>query len=195
MRVGVKYHNKDSNSMKKLCFAAVLTAGFSFAAFAATTNVATVADLIDAVQNASAGDEIVVKASGSPYEFSSDQKDIVGHLYARVSITLRGETGNPDDVVLVGNANRILYLSEKGNTISGLTFRNGDCSAYEIRSVEPYDQARGGAILLRAGGSASDSTTEIRNCRFESCKSKRGGGACANYSNAGNGGNFQKLRF
>lgn len=182
--------------MKTLCFAAVLAAGLSFSALAATTNVATVAELIGAVQNAYAGDEIVVKASGSPYYFSSDQKDIVGHLYARVRITLRGETGNPADVVLVGNNNRILYLSERGNTISGLTFRDGDCSAYDIRGTEePYDQARGGAILLRAGGSANDSTTEIRNCRFESCKSKRGGGACANYSNAGNGGNFQNCVF
>ena len=105
--------------MKTLCFAAVLSAGLSFSALAATTNVATVAELIGAVQNASAGDEIVVKASGSPYEFSSDQKDVVGHLYARVRITLRGETGNPDDVVLVGNANRILYLSEKGTLSVG----------------------------------------------------------------------------
>ena len=182
--------------MRTLCFAAVMTAGLSFSALAATTNVATVAELINAVQNASAGDEIVVKASGSPYLFSSDQKDIVGHLYARVRITLRGETGNPDDVVLVGNANRILYLSQKGNTVRGLTFRNGDCSAYEIRGTEePYDQARGGAILLKAGTSASDATTEIRNCRFESCKSNRGGGACANYNSNGTSGKYYDCVF
>ena len=110
--------------MKIQWFVAVLAAGLSFSAHAATTNVATVAELIAAVQNASPNDEIVVMASGSPYAFLSDQKDVVGHLYARVSITLRGETGNPEDVVLVGNANRILYLLKVGNTIRDLTFRN-----------------------------------------------------------------------
>ena len=181
--------------MKIQWFVAVLAAGLSFSALAATTNVATVADLIGAVQNASAGDEIVVMASGSPYEFSSDQKDIVGHLYARVRITLRGETGNPADVVLVGNNNRILYLYQKGNTIQGLTFRNGDCSAYEKRSEEPYDQMRGGAILIKAGTSSSDTTTEIRDCIFESCKSNQGGGACANYNASGHGGNYYNCVF
>ena len=179
--------------MRTLCFVAVMTAGLSFSALAATVNVATVADLINAVQNASAGDEIVVKASGSPYLFSSDQKDIVGHLYARVRITLRGETGNPDDVVLVGNANRILYLSTTGNTIQGLTFRNGDCSAYEVRGAEePYDQMRGGAICIRT---INDTTTEIRNCVFQSCKSNRGGGACANYGSTTLGGKYYNCVF
>ena len=182
--------------MKTLCFAAVLSAGLSFSVYAATTNVTTVADLIAAVRDASANDEIVVMASGSPYEFSADQKDVVGHLYARVAITLRGETGNPEDVVLVGNANRILYLHQRGNTIRGLTFRNGDCSGYEKRSEEPYDQMRGGAIHLRCGNSSSDSTTEIRNCIFESCKSNQGGGACAIYNHStGIGGKFYDCVF
>ena len=165
--------------MKIQWFVAVLAAGLSFSVLAATVNVATVADLINAVQNASAGDEIVVKASGSPYLFSSDQKDVVGHLYARVSITLRGETGNPEDVVLVGNANRILYLLKVGNTIRDLTFRNGDCTSYSVRGEEPRDALRGGAITTQP---ALDTSTVISNCVFESCRSSAGGGACGTYT-------------
>ena len=176
--------------MKKLRMA-IATAGLSLFAGAATIDVATVADLIAAVRDASAGDEIVVMASGSPYEFASTDFDLVGHLYARVRIKLRGSTGNPNDVVLVGNANRILYLAEKGNTIQGLTFKDGDCTGYSKRSEEPYDQMRGGAICFRA---SSDSTT-IRDCVFLSCRSQQGGGACAEYSNNSTGGKFYDCVF
>ncbi len=178
--------------MKKQCFAAALTAGLSVSALAATTNVATVADLIGAVRDATSGTEIVVMASGSPYVFAADDVDVVGHLYARARITLRGETGDPADVVLVGNANRILYLAGTGNTISGLTFRNGDCTGYAKRDEEPYDQMRGGAICLRG---YNDPTTEIRDCVFQSCRSNQGGGACANYSTAGTGGKYDNCVF
>lgn len=156
-------------------FTALVATGFSLSASAATTSVSTVADLIAAVQGASDGDEIVVMDSGSPYEFSTGQKDVVAHLYARVRITLRGSTGNPDDVVLVGNANRILYLAQAGNSISNLTFRSGDCTGYEIREDAPKDQLRGGAICSVA---SQDSTTIIQKCVFKSCRSAKGGGAC-----------------
>jgi hypothetical protein len=179
--------------MKKQCLAAVLTAWLSLPILAATTKVATVADLISAVQNAKNTDEIVIMASGSPYEFTSDQKDLVAHLYARVTIILRGETGNPEDVVLVGNQNRILYLTINGNTIRDLTFKNGDCSGYTARGdAEPYDQLRGGAICLK---SDNDSTTVISNCVFLSCRSKSGGGACGTYSLNKTGGKYYDCLF
>ena len=156
-------------------FTAIAVAGLSLFARAATTSVSTVSELIAAVQGASDGDEIVVMDSGSPYEFSAGQKDVVAHLYARVRITLRGSTGNPDHVVLVGNANRILYLAQTGNSISNLTFKSGDCTGYEIREYAPKDQLRGGAICSVA---SQDSTTVIQSCVFESCRSAKGGGAC-----------------
>ena len=164
-------------------FTAIAATGLSLSASAATTSVSTVADLIAAVSGASDGDEIVVMASGSPYNFASTDGDAnghlsvttTGHLYARVRITLRGSTGNPDDVVLVGNANRILYLAQAGNSISNLTFRSGDCTGYEIREDAPKDQLRGGAICSVA---SQDSTTVIQSCVFESCRSAKGGGAC-----------------
>ena len=162
-------------------FTAIAATGFSLFASAATTSVSTVADLIAAVQGASDGDEIVVMDSGSPYEFSTGQKDVVGHLYARVRITLRGSTGNPDDVVLVGNANRILYLAQTGNSISNLTFISGDCTGYEERNDDPKDKLRGGAIC---SAKDTDSTTIIQKCVFKSCRSTNGGGACGTYKSS-----------
>ena len=144
-------------------FTAIAATGLSLSASAATTSVSTVGDLIDAVSSASAGDEIVVMASGSPYKFAETDGDANGHLSAAAKITLRGSTGNPDDVVLVGNGNRILYLTQKGNSISNLTFRSGNATG------------RGGAILSNKN---DDSTTVIQKCVFESCSSSAGGGAC-----------------
>jgi len=167
---------------------AVLAAfGFIFSSVAATTNVTTVADLIGAVRDAKSGDEIVVMKSGSPYTFGASDVDgssdhQAGHLYARVKIKLRGETGNPHDVVLVGNANRILYCMKDGNTIRDLTFKNGDCTGYGVTETEPKDNARGGAILFRT---APDTTSVVSNCVFEACKAKNGGGACAGHSGLG----------
>jgi len=176
--------------MNKLCMA-IAAAGLSLFSSAATTSVSTVADLIAAVRDAKADDEIIVMASGSPYEFASTDFDLVGHLYATNKITLRGSTGNPADVKLVGNANRILYLAKKGSTIRDLTFMNGDCTGYSKRSVEPYDQMRGGAICFRE---TSDATV-VSNCVFQSCKSVQGGGACAEYSNASTGGKYYDCVF
>ncbi len=181
--------------MKRLCFVAMLAAWLSLPALAATTNVTSVADLIGALQVAKNTDEIVVMASGSPYVFASDQADVVAHLYAKVKIRLRGETGNPADVVLRGNANRILYLKINDNSIRDLTFENGDCTGYTARGSadgEPYDSLRGGAICLYA---YNDATTVISNCVFRSCKSKNGGGACGAYSANVIGGRYYDCVF
>ena len=154
-------------------FMAIAAVGLSLFARAATTSVESVAELIAAVSGASDGDEIVVMASGSPYNFASTDGDANGHLSVTTTakITLRGSTDDPSEVVLVGNANRILYLASKGNSISNLTFRSGNATG------------RGGAIC---SANNPDFTTVIQNCVFESCHSTNGGGACgsATASNA-----------
>ena len=165
--------------MSKISLSLALAACVSASISAAPKEVSSVAELMSAVNNASPNDEIVVKASGSPYAFASSDFDTVAHLYAKVRITLRGETGNPDDVILVGNANRILYLLQDGNTIRDLTFKNGDCRNYSTRAEDPKDQLRGGAIC---SPKAADSTTVISNCVFDSCMASAGGGACGTVS-------------
>ncbi len=161
-------------------FTALVATGFSLSASAATKSVSTVAELITAVSGASAGDEIVVMASGSPYEFESTDGDGYGHLYAGVRITLRGSTDDPDDVVLIGNANRILYLTQAGNAVSNLTFRSGNVSG------------RGGAIC---SGKSADDATVIQNCVFKSCSSTEGGGACGISASKGYCGQFIDCTF
>lgn len=165
--------------MSKIRLSLALAACVSASISAAPKEVSSVAELMSAVNSASPNDEIVVKASGSPYAFASSDFDTVAHLYAKVRITLRGETGNPDDVILVGNANRILYLSQDGNTIRDLTFKNGDCRNYSTRKEDPKDQLRGGAIC---SPKAQDSATVISNCVFDSCMASTGGGACGTVS-------------
>ena len=179
--------------MKK-AFMAIAATGLSLYAIAATTSVSTVAGLIAAVRDAKANDEIVVMSSGSPYEFASTDFDLVGHLYATNRITLRGSTGNPADVKLVGNANRILYLAKRGSTIRDLTFMNGDCTGYSKRGTdvgEPYDVLRGGAICFRE----TNDGTVVSNCVFQSCNAVQGGGACAEYGNNSTGGKFYDCVF
>ena len=147
-----------------LSLAACITASIG----AATVEVSTKDELLFAVNNASADDEIVIKSSGSPYEFSSTDFDTYAHLYAKVKITLRGESGKPADVVLVGNNNRILYLSQTSNIIRDLTFRNGNATVYA--------QGKNGGVIVSA--KAQDATSVISNCVFESSQAAIGG-ACA----------------
>lgn len=161
--------------MNKMSLAAALAVGAAAACGAAVVEVSSKGALLEAVNNAKANDEIIIKASGSPYNFDQADFDTVAHLYAKVRITLRGETGNPADVVLVGNENRILYLSQDGNTIRDLTFKNGNCTKYQERAEDPKDYRRGGAIC---SPKAADQTTLISNCVFDSCMAYAGGGAC-----------------
>ena len=178
--------------MKNILVLAVLSAMAFGNALAEPIYVDTVAGLRQAVAEATSGAEIVLRASGSPYEFAETDFDTVGHLYARVRIVLRGETDDPSDVVLVGNRNRILYLADSNNRIRNLTFRDGDCTGYSTRSEEPYDQVRGGAIAMRK----EDASTVISNCVFQGCKSKSGGGACGAYkANDTYAGVYQKCIF
>lgn len=154
--------------MNKISLSFLLAACVSATVGATPIEVSSVAQLMSAVSNAEAGDEIVIKSSGSPYEFSSTDFDTYAHLYARVKITLRGETGNPDDVVLVGNDKRILYLSQISNIIRDLTFRNGNATGYA--------QGKNGGAIVSA--KAQDFTSVISNCVFESSQAAIGG-ACA----------------
>ena len=135
--------------------------------FAGTTSVATIDELTNAVAKAGSGDEIILKKSGSPYRFASDCRlSAYGHLATSKDIILRGESGDPKDVVIEGNANRILYCD--GNcsaaVIRDLTFCNGDA-----RNLS--GQPNGGAIQL----CKNQSTSVISNCIFTGNAAYRGG--------------------
>ena len=106
-----------------LAVAIILLAGVA-GAYAGTLNVSTLSALQTALSNARSGDEIVVAAG--TYATSSD-------LYMSYpGVTLRGATGNRDDVVIKGGgfnstnyARIVLHVNADNCTVKDLTL--GDC--------------------------------------------------------------------
>ena len=171
MKRGEKMGTAGGSCAKALV--ALLAAAVAFAVEAVTVN--SVAALQSEIANATNGKEIIIAAG--TYNLSGEPAmHAVGHLYSAVKITLRGATGDPKDVVLVGSGNRILYLKAAGNTIRDITFKGGDCSGNASSSSSPEDNQQGGAICLRAD---KDSTL-VSNCIFDGNTAKQGG-AVANY--------------
>lgn len=151
-----------------------------------------VAALRTALTNGLDNGTIVQLAAGT-FELSAlGDIDVPGSLIlgSGSSLTIRGATGNPADVVLRGDgSNRILALSKNCGTsgllISGITFDGGDCSGYANTAQDvdaDYGYGRGGAISIR---SAPSQTIVISNCVFRGCKAKAGGGAIAHGAAAG----------
>ena len=161
----------------------IICAFVSLTMLAATSRqiaVSNVTELTSAVWNAQSGD-VITLAAGT-YDLTGTPSGTPGHLYASVSITLKGETDNPEDTVLLGSGGRILYLYATGNVIRNLTFANGDTSAYASQTaVEPRDYGRGGAICFR-----NSEAGMVSNCVFRSNRGgSMGGGAIGTYT-AGN---------
>ncbi len=152
---------------------ALFAVGAACAVHAVTVN--SVAGLQAEIASATNDKEIII-AAGTYNLADETAMSSVGHLYSTARITLRGATGDPKDVVLVGSGNRILYLKAAGNTISDITFKNGNCSGNTTSSTAPEDNQQGGAICLRAD---TDSTL-VSNCIFDGNTAKQGG-AVANY--------------
>ena len=125
----------------------------AFGAFGESVNVSTAAELTAAVKEGTA-DEIVLLKSGSPYALTA--KITVSRV-----VTIRGETGDPADVVINGNGTSglqdctALVLSKTGAVVEDITFKN--CKA----------ENAGGGVRVTAG--------TIRNCVFDG--GKHGGNA------------------
>ena len=164
--------------MKKLkTMMAFASAIVLFATMRLAADVSTVPELIDAISDAEAGDEIVL-AKGT-YDLSTVPcMSRVGHLYTEKKVSFRGATGNPDDVVLLGSTNRILYLKNSGAlTIRDLTFKNGTCTNNVETSASPEEGRDGGAICFRGKNSAAI----VSNCVFVGNSAATTGGAIGTY--------------
>lgn len=153
--------------------AKAITAALLAASLGAAADVTTVSGLVEAVNNAAGGEEIVVAAG--TYNLAEVDPQDNAYMYTKKNITLRGATGNPADVVINGDGkNRILYLDSTGNSsvIRDITFQNGCCTNYtrNTSSGKTYEQNRGGAItFLRT------TTAVISNCVFRRNSAVRGG--------------------
>ena len=146
--------------------------------------VSNVQELQNAIRTASDFETIVVTKKGSPYVLSElPCMNTNGYLYVTNSITIRGETGNPNEVVIGGEyeyydeniTNRIFYIKAQGCKIDGLSIRNGNCTTNEYHKYGG-GVYRGGAIYL----ALATNECLISNCNFNMNGAINGGAiACS----------------
>ena len=138
--------------------------------------VSNVLELIDAVTTGRQGDTIIVSEVGSPYRLDEQPcMNRVGHLYITNGLSLRGRTGRPEDVVLVGSTNRLIYINAPGCKISSMMLVGGNCINNMNTTNKPKDTLCGGGIYL---GLASNEC-RIANCIFTNNTAFRGGAIAA----------------
>ena len=138
--------------------------------------VSNVLELIDAVATGRQGDTIIVSEVGSPYHLDEQPcMSRVGHLYITNGLSLRGRTGRPEDVVLVGSTNRLIYINAPGCKISSMMLIGGNCINNINTTNKPKDSLWGGGIYL---GLASNEC-RIANCIFTNNTAFRGGAIAA----------------
>ncbi len=130
------------------------------------------AALAAAVRAAGEGDEIVLASGVYLLDHTISNK-------TSTTITLRGETGNPKDVILDGQGKtRCLYLTSKGaisggqaepadaalaTRVKGLTIRNG---CVDDRDPSCQDTVAGGGLFIKNG--------IVEDCIFEDCLATNG---------------------
>ena len=138
--------------------------------------VSNVLELIDAVATGRQGDTIIVSEVGSPYHLDEQPcMSRVGYLYLTNGLSIRGGTGRPEDVVLVGTSNRLIYVNAPGCKISGMTLIGGNCVNNVSTTNNPKDSLWGGGIYL---GLVSNEC-RIANCIFTNNTAVRGGAIAA----------------
>jgi len=117
-----------------------------------------------AVDSAITGD-VVVLAPGTYDDCTHLNGNNVAHIaILKNGVDLRGETGNPDHVILDANRQgRCLELRNFADptTISGITFRRG-------KAINPFGS--GGAVF------GFDARPVFRDCVFDSCEAQFAGG-------------------
>lgn len=144
--------------------------------------VSNVQELQNAIRTASDFETIVVTKKGSPYHISElPCMHTNGYLYVTNSITIRGETGNPYDIIITKEdgydslTNRILYIKAQGCKIDGVTFEYGNCTTNEYYKYGG-GVYRGGAIYL----ALATNECLISNCNFNMNGAINGGAiACS----------------
>ena len=113
-----------------------------------------------AIAAAAAGDKVVELAAGI-YSIQSDVDLTVG-------VTLRGATGNPEDVILRSNGasdHRVLAISSADAMVCGLTVEN---------SYNNVKNSSGGGVYI-AGEGGTMSNCVIRNCKMTNYNGGGGG--------------------
>ena len=130
--------------MKKLMMAVAAVAAFTL--FGGNTlNVPSTAypDIAAAVAAAQEGDEIVLAASKTPYALTAN-------LVIPKGVTVRGATGNRDDVIITPSTDKYIQLAADNGVLADLTVANYTA---DMRT-----------ILI------SNAKSVVRNCRVTNCR-------------------------
>ena len=135
--------------------------------------------LTNAIHNLANGGEIILSRgeydvsflSGTPMYGSSAGKDYGVALLCsngKSGVTIRGETGRPEDVVIDGKncGIRVFALNGANSVFRDITVKGGVADAL----CAPYNYRNGGGVLFASAGTVS-------NCIFTACTASRGGGA------------------
>ncbi len=148
--------------------------------------------LTNALKNAVANQTIYL--SKGVYDLSPLQEDLIkspmnystyygpSMLYiGKADVTLKGATGNPEDVVLKATnaVYRLLRIEGARSSVRDIHLTGGYASTV---SNEYYNLRNGGAVMFSSG------TAFASNCIFSACKASRLGGAVGINGNSGFGG-------
>ena len=94
------------------------------------------------------------------------------------SVTIRGATGNREDVVIDGKGVfRVISLNGNSSKLRDLTIRNGRVDS----TVAPHNFRTGGGVLFANEGAS------VSNCIISGCYASRGGGGASGPYNAKRG--------
>jgi len=174
-----------------LILAVVLTVAVSSAAWGATYNVSTVGQLNSALWNARYGDEVVVAAG--TYNLTG----VLNMSYQ--GVTLRGATGNRDDVILRGSGmntygvNEGICLNTNYLTVSDLTVKDIYWNAIHIRGENQASHLTisnvktwnvGQRHIKGSGGGGSSAISDnvlIENCFMLQTEAREQGNSGDNY--------------
>lgn len=131
--------------------------------------------LTNAIKNVKANDVITLSKGVYDVSFLKDSPLYSGGNYGvallstggKDGVTIRGATGNPEDVVLDGKGLcRVMSVNNETSKVRDLTINGG----YVAGDIAAYNYRTGGGVLFASAGSVS-------NCIFSSCYASRGGGA------------------
>ena len=160
-------------------------------AFAIVTNVSSVAELVAAMdycnmQKSTGHTVVIAPGEYDVSAYSMSYKDTTGEIVqspchlAHDYITVRGETGDPRDVVIYGDGTKPIWYGYQGK-IQSLTVSNGYATV-EGAGIKSYNSILTVSNVVitcctstSCGGGACWGT--YRDCVFAGCRANEGGGA------------------
>lgn len=165
-------------------YTTIAVALFTPALALADATVNNAAELSAALASASAGDTITLTAAGSPYvgNFDAGQTSFV---------SLIGETGDPNDVVIDGGGSGAAYTAGGGFTIAvpgkpmrieGITFRNGDVGL--LATITAYNDVVTYRNCVFEDNGTGMSTRNLDALLIEDCVFRRNNGLQALFAEA-----------